>query len=247
MNSSPQAEVFEVPAEVFEAAYWLRVQSNSLKQTKALVSELSLQFYKLGWLSGTGGSVTLKVHEHNVPKQNQFIVMSPSGVQKDRMSPEDTYVLSSGGSILSLPPTKSYPNNPPKCTDCAPLFLKVYEMCNAGAVIHSHGLDACLVTMINSSSNEFRIRNMEMIKGIQGHGYHDELVVPIIENAPSEGQLVESLTKAIRGYPKSTAVLVRRHGVFIWGDTWISAKTQAECYHYLFAAAIKLRQLGLPY
>ncbi|XP_027166419.1 probable bifunctional methylthioribulose-1-phosphate dehydratase/enolase-phosphatase E1 [Coffea eugenioides] len=227
MSSFPQAEVFEVPAEV---------------KKKALVSELSLQFYKLGWLSGTGGSVTLKVHEHNVPRQNQFIVMLPSNVQKDRMSPEDMYVLSS----MSPPPTKTYPHNPPKCTDCAPLFLKVYEMCNAGAVIQSHGLDACFVTMINSSSNEFRIRNMEMIKGIQGHGYHDELVVPIIENALSEGKLVESPTKAIRAYPKSTAVLVRRHGVFIWGDSWISAKTQAICYHYL-AAAIKFHQLGLPY
>ncbi|CDP03493.1 unnamed protein product [Coffea canephora] len=231
MSSFPQAEVFEVPAE-------------------ALVSELSLQFYKLGWLSGTGGSVTLKVHEHNVPRQNQFIVMLPPSVQKDRMSPEDMYVLSSGGSILSPPPTKTYPHNPPKCTDCAPLFLKVHQFMKcvtyAGAVIHSHGLDACLVTMINSSSNEFRIRNMEMIKGIQGHGYHDELVVPIIENALSEGKLVESPTKAIRAYPKSTTVLVRRHGVFIWGDSWISAKTQAICYRYL-AAAIKFHQLGLPY
>lgn len=40
-------------------------------------------------------------------------------------------------------------------------------------------------------------------------------------------------------------MLVRNHGVYIWGDSWIHAKTQAECYHYLFDAAIKLHQLGL--
>lgn len=38
---------------------------------------------------------------------------------------------------------------------------------------------------------------MEMIKGIEGHGYHDELVVPIIENTAYEGELTESFTKAV--------------------------------------------------
>ncbi|ONI12716.1 hypothetical protein PRUPE_4G180000 [Prunus persica] len=125
------------------------------------------------------------------------------------------------------------------------LNYKAYEMRNAGAVIHSHGIESCLVTMINPLAKEFRITHMEMIKGIQGHGYYDELVVPIIENTAYEYELTESLAKAIEAYPKTTAVLVRNHGIYIWGDSWISAKTQAECYHYLFDAAIKLNQLGL--
>ncbi|XP_021833526.1 probable bifunctional methylthioribulose-1-phosphate dehydratase/enolase-phosphatase E1 1 isoform X4 [Prunus avium] len=171
--------------------------------------------------------------------------MSPSGVQKERMLPEDMYVLSPNGSILCTPSPKPYPHKPPKCSDCGPLFMKAYEMRNAGAVIHSHGIESCLVTMINPLAKEFRITHMEMIKGIQGHGYYDELVVPIIENTAYEYELTESLAKAIEAYPKTTAVLVRNHGIYIWGDSWISAKTQAECYHYLFDAAIKLNQLGL--
>ncbi|XP_062104658.1 probable bifunctional methylthioribulose-1-phosphate dehydratase/enolase-phosphatase E1 2 [Humulus lupulus] len=76
---------------------------------------------------------------------------------------------------------------------------------------------------------------------------HDELVVPIIENTAHVVKLMESFVEAISAYPKTTAVLVRNHGVFIWGDSWISTKTQAECYHYLFDAAIKLHQLGLDW
>ncbi|KAG2681900.1 hypothetical protein I3760_11G164700 [Carya illinoinensis] len=223
------------------------LESKAVKDARVLISDLCRQFYTLGWVSGTGGSITIKVHDDSIPKRHQLIVMSPSGVQKERMVPEDMYVLSPDGSILSQPSPKPYPHKPPKCSDCGPLFLKAYEMCNAGAVIHSHGIESCLVTMINPLSKEFRITHMEMIKGIKGHGYYDELVVPIIENTAYEFELTESLAKAIEAYPKTTAVLVRNHGIYIWGDSWISAKTQAECYHYLFDAAIKLHQLGLDW
>lgn len=43
----------------------------------------------------------------------------------------------------------------------------------------------------------FQITHMEMIKGIQGHGYYDELVVPIIENTAQERELTESLAAAV--------------------------------------------------
>ena len=50
---------------------------------------------------------------------------------------------------------------------------------------------------------------------------------------------------AMEKYPNVTAVLVRRHGVYVWGKTWENAKTQCECYDYLFEAAIRMKQLGI--
>ncbi|GJX57471.1 probable bifunctional methylthioribulose-1-phosphate dehydratase/enolase-phosphatase E1 [Tanacetum coccineum] len=40
------------------------------------------------------------------------------------------------------------------------------------------------------------ITHMEMIKGIQGHGYYDEFAVPIIGNVARERELTESLALA---------------------------------------------------
>lgn len=47
------------------------------------------------------------------------------GVQKERMASDDMYVLSSDGFILSTPAFKPYPHQHHKCTDCAPIFMKV--------------------------------------------------------------------------------------------------------------------------
>ncbi|KAL0188641.1 hypothetical protein M9458_015740, partial [Cirrhinus mrigala] len=55
--------------------------------------------------------------------------------------------------------------------------------------------------------------------------YDDTLVVPIIENTPEEKDLKERMARAMEMYPDSCAVLVRRHGVYVWGETWEKAKT----------------------
>lgn len=41
---------------------------------------------------------------------------------------------------------------------------------------------------------------MEMIKGITGHEYYDELVVPIIENSAREYELTDALVDAVSSY-----------------------------------------------
>lgn len=43
------------------------------------------------------------------------------------MVAEDMYIFSADGKVLSAPAAKPWPSKPPKCTDCAPLFMKVSE------------------------------------------------------------------------------------------------------------------------
>lgn len=63
-----------------------------------------------------------------------------------------------------------------------------------------------------------------MIKGVRLSGtgkalsYLDTLVVPIIENTPFEEDLKDSMAEAMEKYPDAAAVLVRRHGVYVWGE-----------------------------
>lgn len=62
----------------FPQAY---LEGKEVKETSSLVTELCRHFYTQGWVSGTGGSITMKVHDASIPKPEQLIVMSPSGSQ----------------------------------------------------------------------------------------------------------------------------------------------------------------------
>lgn len=201
-----------------------------MSDPRALIVELCKHFYGQGWVSGTGGGISIR--------DGDRIFMAPSGVQKERLQEQDLFELDEQGGTLCAP---SQPGL--KVSECSPLFFSAFRQRDAGAVIHSHSVYAMLASLLGNDT--FECTEIEMIKGIAGHGYYDRLVVPIIENTAHERDLAERMAAAIDAHPKTSAVLVRRHGVYVWGKDWVQAKTHAECYHYLFEAAVRMAQLGL--
>jgi len=216
--------------------------------TRALICELCRQFYTLGWVSGTGGGVSI------VDPVSKRVLVAPSGVQKERIQPRDLFVLDLADQHRVLerpvsPPTADAA--PYKQSECTPLFYNAFTMRAAGACIHTHSRAAVLASMLIDGA-EFRVSHVEMIKGIRNavtgaaHRFDDTLIVPIIENTNFECELTESMAEAMRRYPATHCVMVRRHGVYIWGATWQQAKAQAECYDYLFSLFVEMRAHGLP-
>lgn len=222
---------------LFKTSHSNRIEMSTIEEAKELICDLCRNLYTQGHVSGTGGGISIRVNDH--------IVMAPSGVQKERMLPSDMFTLDLKGNITQSPTPRPPPTKLPKLSECAPLFLSAYELRNAGAIIHGHSINAFLATLINPGATEFHVTNIEMIKGIKDHGFYGDCVVPIIENTARECELTDRLRVAIARYPKSNAVLVRRHGVYVWGDDWIAAKTQAESYEYLFEAAVRMHAMGM--
>ncbi len=196
---------------------------------RQLIPELCRLFYTQGWVSGTGGGISIREGDH--------ILMAPSGVQKERIEPGDLFTLDLEGKVIDGPEHL-------RVSECRPLFLLAYEMRGAGAVIHSHSASAVMATL-TTEGDTFEVTHLEMLKGLEGLGYRDRLVIPIIENTPRESQLEASMREAMEAHPDAHAVLVRRHGVYVWGRDWVQAKTQAECYDYLFDMAVRMRQAGI--
>jgi methylthioribulose-1-phosphate dehydratase len=201
------------------------------QDARALICDLARSFYGLGWVSGTGGGICIR--------EDDRVIVAPSGVQKERMLPEQMFTIALDGSVVARPDDPAlHPS------ECSSLFLQAINRRGAGAVIHSHSIHAMMATLL--FGDELAVSHLEMIKGIEGMSYDEALVVPIIENTARECDLADSLGEAIEAYPRTHAVLVRRHGVYIWGRDWVQAKTHAECYDYLFRAAVEMRRMGIP-
>lgn len=195
------------------------------REIRNRICELCRVFFDHGWVSGTGGGISIR--------DGDRIFMAPSGVQKERLDPADIFTLSLSGEILTQP------GHGLRVSACRPLFLAAYRLRNAGAVLHTHSLNAVLATRVSGSV--FRISGVEMQKGIEGFRNDEVLEVPIIENRPEEGELAQDMERAIGEFKRTQAVLVRGHGAYIWGRDWIQAKTQAECYDFLFDAAVRIK------
>uniref|UniRef100_A0A914C2E1 Class II aldolase/adducin N-terminal domain-containing protein n=1 Tax=Acrobeloides nanus TaxID=290746 RepID=A0A914C2E1_9BILA len=201
--------------------------------------KLMNQFYHLGWVYGSSGGMA--VCSKNV------IYYSPSSVNKERLKESDLFVFNSENNELVR-----RPENPKiKESACTPLFNLVLNDTDALCVIHTHAKFSNLLTQL-IKGGQFEIANQEMIKGImnrktwKAYANVDKLIVPIVDNEPEEYMLLPALKKTLEGYPETCAVLVRNHGLFVWGNTWQKTKIMLECYEYLFELACDMIQRGLP-
>jgi methylthioribulose-1-phosphate dehydratase len=178
-------------------------------------------------------------------------------VQKERMQPSDLFVLSLPQQLYLRQPAALKPSA------CTPLFLAAFTARNAGACIHTHSTWAVLITLIlearaRKSGREedgqvFEISHLEQIKGVakgpgKGNlGYFDTLRVPVIENTAREEDLTPFLERTLEEWPDTYAVLVRRHGLYVWGEDWKRAKIMAECLDYIFQVGVEMERLGVPW
>jgi methylthioribulose-1-phosphate dehydratase len=202
--------------------------------TRELLVELLGEFYRRGWVSGTGGGIC-------GPADNGGLLLAPSGVHKERVRPDEFFTVDPiDGRVLRSP---ERPDLRP--SECNSIFCLAHRERGAWSVVHSHGLSAVLAGDLAASdgSDHLAIRDLEMLKGIPGVTNTDVHLVPVIRNTPREPELVSQLESAL-GDPRfaaTCAVVVRDHGAYIWGADVLEAKRHTEVYHFLFEAVVARR------
>ena len=200
--------------------------------TKVLLCELLRGFYARGWVSGTGGGIC-------GPTEDGNLFLAPTGVHKERVRPEDFFVVApSDGRVLREPQTPGL-----RPSECNTIFCLVARARGARSVAHSHGLAAVLAGDLAGDGDHVAIHDLEMLKGIRGLTNRDVHRVPVIRNTPREPELVGEIEAVLADerFEGTYAIVVRDHGAYIWGsDVW-EAKRHTEVYHFLFEAAVARR------
>ncbi|EDO19183.1 hypothetical protein Kpol_1050p40 [Vanderwaltozyma polyspora DSM 70294] len=220
------------------------ISSHDENHPANVICKLCEQFFHNNWCTGTGGGISIKD-----PKTN-YLYIAPSGVQKEKMKREDLFVLNETGDKCLRKPSMYKPSA------CTPLFLACYKLRNAGAIIHTHSQHAVMCSLI--FKDVFRISNIEQIKAIPSGkidpvtnkqialSFFDTLEIPIIENMAHEDQLIDSFHDIFKRWPHTQAIIVRRHGIFVWGSDINKAKIYNEAIDYLMELAVKMYQIGIP-
>ena len=83
---------------------------------KEIIANLARDFYAQGWFPGSGGSLSIR-------ESPDRIYITPSGVQKERLEPEDIFIVNSKGEVIDGPDPKR--NLKPSQT--TPLYITTYK------------------------------------------------------------------------------------------------------------------------
>lgn len=180
------------------------------------------------WFMGTSGNLAIKVSDQPL----QFLVTA-SGKDKKKRTTEDFLLVNGIG-------------NPVEKTDLKPsaetlLHCAVYDKTSAGCSLHVHTVANNVISEIYNEDGKIDFQGQELIKAF-GLWEEDALLsIPIIPNHADIPNLAEEFSSHI--HADKGAVLIRNHGITVWGKDGFEAKKLLEACEFLFQYQLALLQL----
>ena len=195
--------------------------SESFTEVAGGLAEIAKGFHARGWLLGTSGNLSVVVQRE--PLQ---LAMSPSGVDKGQLTAEQVLAVDENARIVS--------QHGGKPSDESLLHIRIVNDRSAGAVLHTHSIWNTILSDLYASEGGVKIEGYEMLKGLQGVRTHEHAEwLPIIENSQDMPSLADTIGKTLSEHKGVHGFLLRRHGLYSWGETLAQAKRHIEILEFL--------------
>ena len=185
---------------------------------RALAAE-SARYTALGWMRGTSGNLSVRLRDEPLR-----LAVTTSGLDKGELTEDDVVVVDADGVAV---PEQPHPEKVPSAE--AGLHGRIAAVSGAGAVVHVHVMAPVLAAERWPGGVE--LIDLEMLKGF-GRAAHDDLVtIPVVPNGQDMRVLADAFEKSFRA--DTPALIVARHGLYVWGADLLQARHRAECLEWL--------------
>lgn len=198
--------------------------SQDFSEIASHLAEIGRRFYSCGWVLGTSGNFSAVLS-----REPLRLAITPSAVDKGQLT---------AGQILEIGPQGNLVgDHHGKPSDESVLHIAVVRARGAGAVLHTHSIWSTILSDLHVTEGGLTIEGYEMLKGLAGVRTHQHREwVPIVENAQDMALLAERVAGTLKEHPSSHGLLVRRHGLYTWGENLAQAKRHVEIFEFLLEA-----------
>lgn len=119
------------------------------------------------------------------------------------------------------------------------IHTTIYQLIpNCEAVFHIHTIYNNLISELYGDSGKVTFTKHEMIKAFDIWQEDASITIPIVENYASIPKLADEIRQVIQ--LDVPGVLIRNHGIYVWGDSDFTCKRHLEAFEYLFEYEMKL-------
>lgn len=177
------------------------------------------------WFMGTSGNLAIKVSDRPL----QFLVTA-SGKDKRKRTDEDFLLVDELGRAVEE--THLKPSAETR------LHVEIYRKTNAGCSLHVHTIDNNVISEIYGDQGEVTFSGQELIKAFDKWEEDAVLKIPIIKNYAHIPTLANAFSEHVK--EDSGAVLIRNHGITVWGRNAFEAKKILEASEFLFKYQLRL-------
>lgn len=194
--------------------------------SRAGLVEVARQFYRRGWMPGTAGNLSVREEE------NSFWITA-SGLPKGELVESDFIRVSvaSGQAIEQLSSDK-------KPSAETTIHRSIYtRIADARACLHVHTVDGIIsVRRHAAATSTLRLPALEMIKGFDIWDPLPQVDLPIFENHADVPMIAAEIDQYLEHTkPRLPALMIRDHGVTVWGKTLQEAFNRVEIMEYFFS------------
>ncbi len=178
-------------------------------------------FYAQGWLMGTSGNLSAVVE-----REPLRLAITASGVDKGELKPEQVLLVDENVELVNESPNKP--------SDESLLHVRIVKERGAGAVLHTHSIWNTIFSDLHAADGGVRIEGYEMLKGLAGVRSHKHSEwLPIVDNSQDMPALAETISRTLSEHKSAHGFLIKRHGLYAWGDNLAQAKRHVEILEFL--------------